>query len=90
MWTFLPQRIQRFIQAGGQLLHQHFIAWTRPARPTLVRGLAVDLIRGKAELVAENALLRQQLIVLSRQVTRPSLRRLDRLLLVILASRIPP
>jgi hypothetical protein len=46
MWNFLPQRIQRFIQAGGRLIHQHFIARTRPARPTLVRGLAVDLIRG--------------------------------------------
>jgi putative transposase len=34
--------------------------------------------------------VRQQLIVLSRQVTRPSLRRLDRLLVVILASRIRP
>jgi len=40
-------------------------------------------------LVAENALLRQQLIVLQRQVKRPSLRRLDRLLLVLLASRAP-
>jgi transposase InsO family protein len=88
MGTFLPHCIQRFIQDGGHLLHQLFVACTRPARPTLVRGLTADLARGKAELVVENALLRQQLIVLSRQTNRPSLRRLDRLLLVMLASRV--
>ena len=41
------------------------------------------------ELGAENAFLRQQLIVLQRQGNRPALSRLDRLLLVLLASRVP-
>jgi putative transposase len=44
-----------------------------------------DVAKGKAALMAENALLRQQLIVLQRQVTRPAFTPRDRLLLVLLA-----
>src|SRR5439155_4401907 len=44
-----------------------------------------DLSRSKSELIAENALLRQQLIVLRRQVKRPTFSRTDRILLVLLA-----
>jgi hypothetical protein len=40
-------------------------------------GVARDALRPRAELVAENALLRQQLLVL-RQVARPRLTRRDR------------
>jgi putative transposase len=46
----------------------------------------MDLTRGKAELVAENALLRQQLILLRRQIKRPRYTKTDRLLLVLLAK----
>src|SRR5947209_19594780 len=60
-----------------------------PPRHSLGRGRSSDLARGKGKLVAENALLRQQLIVLQRQVKRPSLTRFERLLLLLLASRIP-
>jgi hypothetical protein len=38
--------------------------WTKPATCRLLEGAAADLIRTKPELIAENALLRQQLIVL--------------------------
>jgi hypothetical protein len=41
------------------------------------------LTRGKAELLAENALLRQQLIILRRQVKRPVYQKTDRILLVL-------
>jgi putative transposase len=44
-----------------------------------------DLTRGKAELLAENALLRQQLIILRRQIKRPVYKKTDKLLLVFLA-----
>jgi len=44
-----------------------------------------DVAKGKAALIAENALLRQQLIVLQRQVKRPVFTPRDRLLLVLLA-----
>jgi hypothetical protein len=39
-------------------------------------------------LVAENALLRQQLLVLQRSVKRPRCRDIDRIRLVLLASRV--
>src|SRR5262245_47547350 len=51
-------------------------------------GAATDLVRSKPELVAENALLRQQLIILTRSTKRPRLTRTDRALLVLLASRV--
>ena len=63
--------------------------WVRPATAgSVVLGAAVDLVRSKEELVAENALLRQQLIVLARSTRRPHLTGADRALLVVLASRV--
>jgi putative transposase len=56
---------------------------TRPL--PLVTGLAVDLTRSRKELLAENAFLRQQLIVASRRVKRPAFRSHERGLLVLLA-----
>ena len=47
-----------------------------------------DLKRSRGELIAENMFLRQQLIVLERQVVRPKLTQHDRRVLVLLASRI--
>jgi putative transposase len=45
----------------------------------------VDLLKGKSELLVENALLQQQLIILSRPIKRLAYRKTDRLLLVLLA-----
>jgi transposase InsO family protein len=47
-----------------------------------------DLPRSKGELVAENALLRQQLLVLRRSVKRVHCTPTDRTVLVLLASRV--
>ena len=58
--------------------------WTKPLSSSLPLGTLADLGRSNAELVAENALLRQQLIVLRRQVKRPMFTRTDRMLLVLL------
>jgi transposase InsO family protein len=55
---------------------------------SLVLGAAADLVRSKPELIAENALLRQQLIVLARSTKRPRISRSDRARLVLLASRV--
>jgi transposase InsO family protein len=52
-----------------------------------VVGLLGDLLRSRRALVAENALLRQ-LIVLRRRTTRPRFTSRDRLLLVLLARRV--
>jgi len=54
----------------------------------LCAGTLADLTRGKAELLAENALLRHQLIILRRQVKRPVYRKRDQLLLVLLARMV--
>jgi hypothetical protein len=56
-------------------------------RPSgVASGFIADLTRSRAELVTENALLRQQLIVASRSVKRPGFRVHERGLLVLLAS----
>ena len=53
--------------------HQVFRHLTQPASSNLVTGTLADLPRRRSELLVENALLRQQLIVLHRQVkTRAS------------------
>lgn len=65
-----------------------FRRWTQPTRVTLIKGLFGDLIRTRRELIAENALLRQQLIILKRHHERPVLTPQDRGLLVILASQV--
>lgn len=61
---------------------------TEPACSSLVLGTVADLVLSKAELIAENALLRQQLIVLQRQVKKPKLARADRLWFLLLVSRL--
>lgn len=60
----------------------------RPPPTTLVRGVLADLTSTKAELIAENALLRHQLGILHRQVKRPYLNRRDRFGLLVLVSRV--
>jgi putative transposase len=59
--------------------------WIRPATPVLVSGVLSDLSRSRIDLVVENALLRQQLIVLKRQVKRPQLTDPDCFRLVFLS-----
>jgi putative transposase len=71
-----------------QSLHHRFIAWTIPDTTSLLLGTLTDFSRSKSDLVTENALLRQQLIILRRQVKRPACTRTDRLLLVLLASMV--
>src|SRR5258708_28058748 len=68
-----------------QSLHHRFVDWTTPSTTSLMLGTVTDLARSKSELVAEDALLRQQLIILRRQVKRPTCAKTDRLILVLLA-----
>ena len=60
-----------------------------PARSTLLTGTLADLPRSRAELLAENALLRQQLIVLHRTTKTPRLTGPEQLSLVFLAHWVP-
>ena len=63
----------------------------RPVGPAakLAIGAGRDLVRTRSELLAENALLRQQVIVLRRNIERPRLYRGDRVLLLALARLTP-
>ncbi|MFZ1042697.1 MAG: hypothetical protein WCA79_04045 [Anaerolineales bacterium] len=52
-------------------LQQHIKHWTKPATAVLISGLLTNVTRSRSDLIVENALLRQQLIVLHRQIKRP-------------------
>src|SRR5262245_25150024 len=83
------RRVRRVVRAGTRPLRRRLAGWIRPATAgSLVLGTAADLARSKPELIAENAFLRQQLLVLARTTNRPRLSRADRVLLVLLASRV--
>ncbi len=73
------------VQAALRAVRRRFLAWTKPATGPRVGSTAGDLAWTKAALVAENAFLRHQLVVLHRQVGRPVLTPADRLRLVLLA-----
>ncbi len=59
---------------------------TRPC-PSLLLGAFADRLRSPEELAAENQLLRQQLLVACRQITKAKLTSTDRVTLVLLARR---
>ena len=69
--------------------NQLFRRLTEPARPNLVTATLADLPRSRAELLAENALLQQQLIVLCRRTKTPRLTWREWLSLLLLARWVP-
>src|SRR4029453_3701824 len=70
-------------------LDQLFRRWTAPATPpSLLLDSLADLARPKSQLLLENALLRQQLVILQRQVKQPHFNHRDRFFLLLLASRV--
>ena len=83
-FSFVRQSIDSLYQAAKQRLRR----WTKPDNHDLVLNVAMDLTRSKPELVLENMLLRQQLIVLKRPVKHPALTGRDRVLFVLLASKL--
>jgi hypothetical protein len=72
-WASLAYRIQHKIKG-----------WVKP-NTSLSLGASSDIRRSRADLLVENALLRQQLIVLRRQIKRPQLTNGDRIRLILLA-----
>jgi hypothetical protein len=83
----LRSRIWTFVDHAAARLNATLRRLTRPL--PLVTGLAADLLRSRRELVAENALLRQRLVVASRRVKGPTFRPLERGLLALLARLAP-
>jgi putative transposase len=63
-------------------LYQRLKHWTQPTTFSLASGITADLIRSRTDLLIENAMLRQQLIILNRQVKRPLVSKQDRLWMV--------
>jgi hypothetical protein len=83
--TALLISLKRRFQQLFSRVQQRVLRWTRPTSRSLFLGTLNDLARTKADLIAENALLRHQLLILRRQVKRPGCSWSDRLLLVVLA-----
>jgi putative transposase len=81
--VFTPLR--RLLDGCLHALSSRLTHWTKPLGTSLPLASLTDLGKSKSQLIAENALLRQQLIVLRRQVKRPTFTRTDRILLVLLA-----
>src|SRR5438477_12521138 len=77
--------LQRLKNSCLDAVSSRLTRWTKPLSSSLLLSTLADLSRSKSELVAENALLRQQLIILRRQVKRPACTKTDRVLLVLLA-----
>ena len=67
---------------------QLFRYLTAPAHDSFLAGALADLPFSRAELLAENALLRHQLLILQHQVKRPRINRRDRFWLLLLAGRV--
>jgi putative transposase len=76
--------IEATIGAWKQLV-SHLKQYTKPLTSGLVIGTLSDTTRSRVDLIAENALLRQQLIILRQQVKRPLLTQSERARLVLLA-----
>jgi len=77
--------LQRLKNGCLHALSARFARWTKPLETSLPLSTLTDLGKSNSELIAENALLRQQLIILKRQVKRPACTKSDRVLLVLLA-----
>jgi hypothetical protein len=83
--TALVRRIRGVVAGIARRLHAAVREATRPKSGVVV-GLAADVLRSRDDLVAENALLRQQLIVAARARTRATFEPRERALIVFCAS----
>ena len=85
--------IKVIIRSCKQLIGRvklHIKQWTKPVTTGLVTSILSDTTRSRVDLIAENALLRQQLIVLRRQVKRPQQTTGDRVRLVLAGRKSGP
>ena len=61
--SLLTHQIRRCLRQ----LRRCLLQWTKPTTRSLLGGTLTDLTRTRAELLAENALVRQQLVILRRE-----------------------
>ncbi len=83
------QTIANRLRFVAQTVVKRIKQMTRPANGSSTSNLVMDLARSKHDLLVENALLRQQLIVLERRQKRPQLSNWDRIKLICLARLTP-
>src|SRR5258706_13478482 len=88
MLTALFNFGKAIVRKGMQWFNRKLQQWTKPTDGSIVLDTVTDLMRPKPELVLENALLRQQVIILQRGVKRPKVTNTDRRLLVLLAGQL--
>jgi putative transposase len=88
MLRFLRHRLRPVAQRAIRAAARAFSRWCKPRPASPLVDTIADLARSKPQLVAENLLLRQQLIVLNRTGKRPHWTRADRALVVVLASKV--
>ena len=80
---------KQLVTHGLQEIETRVKEWARPVSDRQITGVATDLCRSKQALIAENAFLRQQVVVLKRQHTgRLLITQQDRCVLVALASKL--
>jgi len=84
--TRFAKRLGARLSTAANQLFRHL---TQPATTHLVTGTLADLPRNRSELLAENPLLRHQLIGRHRQVKTPRLTWHGRLSLLLLARLVP-
>ena len=79
--------VKTYVIARATIVGHMLKSVIEPARcaGALAKSAARDTARTRAGLIAENALLRQQLIILRRNVSRPRLTRTDRVFMILLA-----
>ncbi len=82
------QRVQSIVERGLQAVRTAISRVTKPLSQSPVLSAAAALARSKPQLIAENLLLRQQLILLKRSAKRPHFTAAERGLFVLLASKL--
>jgi hypothetical protein len=84
----LEQSNQR-LERGLQAVDKRVKTWTQPTLDRAIKGVVSDLFRSRTDLIAENAFLRQQVIILNRQKQgRAQPTSHDRRVLVFLAHHV--
>jgi hypothetical protein len=83
-----PGVVKRGLKAVWSRVIEWLREWTKPDHHGLAGGAVAEATRSKSELMLENALLRQQLIVLERQAKCPQLSWWERGIMVLLASKL--
>ena len=82
------KRAQSIVNRGLRAARTALSRLIKPIAHGPLPATLADLARSKPQLIAENLLLRQQLIVLNRSVKRPRFTPADRGLFILLASKL--